>query len=164
MPDWYVAKTKPHKERLAELNLANQGVRAFLPRHRTTRRRFNAFEDRLEPLFPGYIFFSSGKDPALWRAIGGTRGLQYVLWGDGRTPRPVPEAVMREIIAANETGTAGGDADGLAPGDAVTISRGPFTGFLARVRALDGRGRVELLLEAMGGVGLSMGLDGVRRC
>ena len=35
---WYVAMTAPRKERIAEINLANQGFRAFLPRQLATRR------------------------------------------------------------------------------------------------------------------------------
>lgn len=163
VPDWYVARTKPRKERVAEINLANQGIEAFLPQCRVTRRRFNGFEDRLEPLFPGYIFFQSGRDPARWRAVGGTMGLQYVIWGSGRAPRPVPSEVMDELIAGSAGGIVVAGSAAIAPGDEVKIQRGPFTGFLAKVRALDPRGRVQLLLEAMGGAALTLERAGVQR-
>ncbi len=159
MLEWYVAKTQPHKERLAERNLANQGIKSFLPRLRTTRRRFNTFEDRLVPLFPGYIFFRSDRDPALWRAVSGTVGLKYVIWGDGRVPRAVPFEVMDELIATHNAGALSPFA--IAPGDTVTISRGPFTGFFAKVCALKPRGRIELLLEVMGGASLTIERDAV---
>lgn len=163
MLSWYVARTQPHKERVAEANLATQGIRAFLPRQRITRRRLGGFEDRLEPLFPGYIFFRSGEDPALWRAVGGTLGLKYVLRGDGIRPQPVPRAVMDELIAAHAGGVYTAAATALVPGDAVTIKRGPFTGFLAQVQALGPRGRIELLLEVMGGANLTLDRGDVRR-
>lgn len=78
--DWFVARTIPQKEEIARVNLERQGIEAFLPRFWKTYRRAKRFEDRLCPLFPGYIFFQSEADPVIWRNVSGTLGVSFVLW------------------------------------------------------------------------------------
>ncbi len=152
MTDWYVAKTLPQKEEVARINLEQQGIAAFLPRFWKTCRRRKQFENRLRPVFPSYIFFQSNDDPALWRSISGTRGVSYVLWGSGRRPAPVPAQFMAELTCACVDGILAIGEKALKVGAQVQVNRGPFTGLLAKVCALDDRGRVSLFLDLMGGV------------
>lgn len=153
---WYVARTQPQKEEIARINLERQGIKAFLPRFWKTYRQAKRFEDRLRPVFPGYIFFESGVDPALWRNVSGTLGISCVLWGGGRRPAPVPQQFMADLKVACIDGILNIGKDALKIGTKVQINRGPFTGLLAKVCSLEDRGRVSLFLDVMGGVMTNM--------
>lgn len=163
MQEWFVARTQPRREKVAQVNLENQGIPTFLPCFRQSSRRFKRFEEALCPLFPGYIFFQSLRDPALWRSVGGTIGVSHVIWGDGRAPRPVPEIVMLDLLSACPDGVFVGALSSIVAGDEVTVSRGPFSGLLATVQSLDARGRLDLLLSAMGGVNLRLDVSDMVR-
>ncbi len=146
-----MARTKTCKEEVARANLRNQGIEAYVPRFRNAFRRLQTFEDNLVPLFPGYIFFRSNQDPALWRAIGGTRGISYVLWGSGREPRPVPDDFMKTLFASYDCGAPKRDVGNLKADMSVNINRGPFAEIEAIVSKLGPARRVSILLNAMGG-------------
>lgn len=160
---WLVAKTQPQKETVASTHLARQGLETFLPRYRKTIRKGSRFTDLWRPLFPGYVFIAAGDDPAIWRQIGGTRGIAYLV-GFGRTGRPaiVPEAIMGDLLAISDPDSQLPADRGFAVGDQVEIERGPFSGLTARILSLNDRGRVELLLEIMGGVAANLGVDQLR--
>lgn len=160
---WYVARTQPCKEAIAEINLGNQGVRTFLPRFWKTLRRFKSFEDKLRPLFPGYIFFHSARDPALWRSISGTLGVSHVVWGDGRQPRPVPDAFMAELLSACDAGVMTRVTTGLEVGARVQINRGPFSNVLATITGLSDAGRITLFMDIMGGITAKMHANEMER-
>ena len=151
MRKWYVVQTRPHQEQRAEVNLARQGYRAWLPLTERSRRRAKRFETGHAPLFPQYLFvdLDIGREP--WRAINGTFGVKRLL-ADG----PRPQALPGEFVAALREATG---ADGLSkpappelqPGDAVTITAGPFVECAAVVLRLAPRERVEVLLDVLGG-------------
>lgn len=151
MQDWYVARTQPHKENMAHININNQGIVAFLPRILRSLRRRGLFEDKLYPLFPGYVFFKSAQDPALWRAVGGTLGVSYVLWGGGRRPRPVPQPFMEDLLSSCADGVLKIKNANLSVGESVQIKNGPLSGLVGVIVSLDGPSRVALLLDLMGG-------------
>ena len=95
MSKWYVVYTRPNQEQRAEVNLARQGYRTWLPVMERSRRRAKRFESGHAPLFPQYLFveLDIGREP--WRAINGTFGVKRLL-ADGPRPRALPE----EFVAA----------------------------------------------------------------
>jgi transcription antitermination factor NusG len=153
---WHVAKTRPAKEELARTNLDRQGVEAFLPRFWTTRRRGKAMADVLRPLFPGYIFFRCGADPAAWRSVSGTLGVSNILWGAGRVPQSVPQEFMSGLLEQCPGGVAHAIGSGPAVGSTVEVTRGPFVGLLGSVLSRPDAERVSVLLDVMGGVRVSL--------
>lgn len=163
MLDWYVARTQPRKEEVARINLSNQGIEAFLPRFWKTRPRGQSFEDKLCPLFPGYIFFQSAEDPALWRAVGGTLGISYVVWGDGRRPKPVEKVFMASLLGSCVEDVLTIRRSDLAIGDRIRVNRGPFAGALGAISSLGHAERVALLLDVMGGVNATMNASDLER-
>ncbi len=150
MLNWYVGRSKPRKEKIACRNLSNQGIKVFLPLFKRTVRRVNTLETNLLPIFPGYFFFRSPEDRALWRAVSGSIGVSYVVWGDGRQPRPVPDSFMDDLIASCSEGVMSIGSDQLAVGSSVRVGVGPFSGLLGKILSLDNNGRVSLLLDIMG--------------
>ncbi|MFM7028546.1 MAG: transcription termination/antitermination protein NusG [Chakrabartia sp.] len=159
---WHVIKTQPQKETLACAHLERQGVASFFPRYTKTIRRGSRFVERSQALFPGYVFVAATDDPAIWRQISNTRGVAYLVkLGRAGEPARVPDEVMSEILAHfAEAGSVASNE--LAVGDAVEIERGPLAGLAARIISLDARGRVELLLELMGGVPVTLARDQLR--
>ena len=60
MSPWHAVLCKPRREALAETNLGNQGYEVYLPRMTGLRRRSGRWEQRIEPLFPRYLFLNEG--------------------------------------------------------------------------------------------------------
>ena len=64
---WYLVKTKPRMEEVAEVNLKNQSIEYFLPRFTNGKREGKV-------IFPGYIFIKS-KTGDTFQSIRSTRGI-----------------------------------------------------------------------------------------
>ena len=151
MNKWYVVHTRPHQEQRAEVNLARQGYRAWLPVMERSRRQARRIETVHAPLFPGYLFVELDVTREPWRAINGTFGVKRLL-ADGPRPQPLPEefvTALREATGSDGLSTPA--PPDLQPGDAVTIAAGPFVECAAVVLRLAPRERVEVLLDVLGG-------------
>ena len=69
----------------------------------------------------------------------------------GALPAPAPRGVVETIISyVDEAGIAHFERD-LQPGQAVRIKDGPLADAVGRLVRTDGAGRVQVLLEIMGG-------------
>jgi len=64
---WYLVKTKPRMEEMAEINLKNQSIQYFLPRFTCGKREGKV-------IFPGYIFIKP-KSGNTYQAIRSTKGV-----------------------------------------------------------------------------------------
>ena len=64
---WYLLKTKPRMEEMAEINLKNQSIQYFLPRFTCGKREGKV-------IFPGYIFIKP-KTEDTFQSIRSTRGV-----------------------------------------------------------------------------------------
>jgi len=64
---WYLVKTKPQMEEIAEINLKNQSIEYFLPRFTCGKREGKV-------IFPGYIFIRP-KPEDTFQSIRSTRGI-----------------------------------------------------------------------------------------
>ena len=148
---WYVATTLPRKESVAEANLANQSYRSFVPIHLETRRHARKFTTVLAPVFPRYIFVVLDVGRQRWRSVNGTLGVQRLIT-DGERPLAVAPGVVETLIqSSDQRGALIYRADNLAIGDRVRLVAGPFAGSLGVLQRLDGAGRVQVLLEFLGG-------------
>ena len=98
---WYVATTSPHKERVAEANLAKQNYRSFLPIHLETRRHARKFKTVLAPVFPSYIFVVLDVGRQRWRSVNGTLGVQRLIT-DGERPLAVAPGVVETLIQSSD--------------------------------------------------------------
>jgi transcription antitermination factor NusG len=155
---WYVAQTLHHRENLAKLHLAAQSFKVFLPRFRKTVRHSRKLRDTISPVFPGYIFVALDVELDRWRSINGTFGVARLLSAEGR-PIPVPIGVIEAfMLRLDEVGILHFDL-GLRAGQPVSVVAGPFAQSLGVLQRLDGRGRVRVLLEIMGGA-VSVIMDG----
>jgi transcriptional antiterminator RfaH len=147
---WYVAQTLHHRENLAQLHLRAQGFNCFFPRFRKTVRHARKLREVAAPVFPGYVFVILDADLDRWRSINGTFGVARLLTAL-KQPVPVPQGVVEALIGALDDAGLVQLGGRLEPGQAVKVVAGPFAGGLGVLERLDGKGRVRLLLNIMGG-------------
>jgi transcriptional antiterminator RfaH len=108
-------------------------------------------ETVLAPLFPGYVFVSFDVDNDQWRSINGTFGVRRLISFDPARPQPMPDAAMIQLLARCRDGIVTRLIGDIQAGDAVRIISGPFAEQLAKVETLDGKGRVRVLMDILGG-------------
>ena len=155
---WYVAQTLRHRENLANVHLAAQNFKIFLPRFRKPVRHSRKIREVISPVFPGYIFVALDVERDRWRSINGTFGVARLLSADGR-PMPVPSGIVEAfILSLDEVGLLHFEF-GLKLGQSVSVVAGPFAQRLGVLERLDGKGRVRVLLEIMGAA-VSVAMDG----
>jgi transcription elongation factor/antiterminator RfaH len=147
---WYVVHTQPHCEFRAVRQLGAQGFRTFLPRYAKTVRHARKLRLVTAPFFPRYLFVALDLERERWRSINGTFGVSGLIMG-GESPLPVPQGVVESLTAAcGADGRLQFDAK-LAIGDRVRIIAGPFADLVGRLVRMDGGGRVQVLLQLLGG-------------
>ena len=124
MKNWYVAKSKPQKEAFLHATLSELGVDVFFPRIYSRRQG----HQRLEALFPTYLFCRFDVSSPDWPAIRWAPGLNYFLATDGN-PSRVPDDMVQYIHHRVEDWNGVGlVAKDLGPGDVVKVANGPFAG------------------------------------
>ncbi|WP_246705046.1 transcription termination/antitermination NusG family protein [Rhizobium sp. SG570] len=147
---WYVFRSLARAEGLAEANLTRQGFIHFLPKVTVVKRHARRYVTHKEWLFPRYGFLLMDLSRDRWQSVNGTYGVERLVMGqDG--PQRLPDGVIEALQAA--TGSDGlfcPDME-LILGAQVRVSQGPLSGQLGVLQSLDGRGRVELLLNLMNG-------------
>ena len=148
MSNWFVAKTKPSRERLALANLVNQSINAFLPLRRCTRRRSGRLTEASAPLFPGYIFLRLTDERASWRRVNSTLGVSYLIAANER-PTPLPSGFVEMLLGAADKEGVVSHAPLLRAGDRVEFSHGAFARQFGRILSMDDKGRVCVLLEML---------------
>jgi len=133
-PRWFVIASQSQAERRALDHLQQQGYEAFLPL-RTVRRCHHHVMRTLEvPLFAGYLFtqFDAHREP--WRPILSTLGVYAMLRRTDGTPDPVARGVVEALQAAQTlAATQQPKTSQWAPGDAVAVANGAFSGHPAVV-------------------------------
>jgi transcriptional antiterminator RfaH len=146
---WFLAQLKPNCANIVDKNLKRQGFQTFLPLEEETRLRKGVFTTGTRLLFPGYIFVSFDVAQGLWRTVNSTQGITRLVCF-GKKPMAVPQGLVSQLMLRC-------DAKGkllpqklLKPGDQVTLTKGPFANFLAKVEKISPDRRVWILMEIMG--------------
>lgn len=146
---WYVLRSKPHKEDALYHHATAQGCKVFYPR--IPVQRVNPRSKPIAAYFPGYMFVHTNL------AEVGTAAFDYMphalgLVAFGGEPAAVEDAIVETIKArVKDVVIAGGETFlGLSQGDAVVITSGPFAGYEAIFDArLGGGDRVRVLLALL---------------
>jgi transcriptional antiterminator RfaH len=153
---WYAVQVKRFEEQRVIRHLAVKPIPTFLPLVEAVHRRNRGRGTRLEPLFPGYLFVQMQPldvDPSYWYTVRWTPGVRRIL-GAEETPVPVPDEVIGAIQA--QVSDLGFVRPGVrfSAGARVRIRSGPLAGLEAIFgRPMSRDGRVQVLLELLGGVG-----------
>lgn len=147
---WFVAFTRAGRELLAIEHLHRQGWQTFMPFHVATRRHARKFRTVRAPAFPRYVFVALDLDRDRWRSVNGTFGVQRLVMAVDR-PLPVPSGVVETLMQSLDRDGNLTFTSALLPGSRVRLASGPFADELGVLNALDASGRVEILLELLGG-------------
>jgi transcription elongation factor/antiterminator RfaH len=147
---WFVVKSLPRKELLAEQHLKRQDFETYLPLLATSASTLRQTGiTRLGPFFPGYLFVRLNTLADRWRSVNGTIGVSsLVQFGD--RPAPVPTGLVEAMQIKTAVSGQLGFEDEFAPGAEIRIIGGPFDRLLGKFSGLDGAGRARVLLELMG--------------
>jgi len=151
---WYLIYTKPQQEQRARENLERQGYVVYLPLMRVRRRRMGRPVERVEPMFPRYLFVRLNATSDNWAPIRSTFGVTQLV-RFGRDPARIPDDLVEVLQAASDSegvcNAAPPPAD-FRSGDTVRIRSGAFAGYAGIFQARTGQERVILLLEVAGQV------------
>jgi transcriptional antiterminator RfaH len=150
MSAWYTVFCKPRGETIAERNLCNQGYGVYLPRLSVRRRNAGIWVDRVEPLFPRYLFIQPRDAKQSLAPIRSTLGVSDLVRVGGQ-PALLPQSAIAQLRACEnfETGARSGHTQ-FKTGERVRFVDGPFTGLEAVFEMDLGRHRALVLLDILG--------------
>lgn len=147
--NWYVIRSKPHKEVSLWREVRARGLECFYPQLHV--HPVNPRSRTVRPYFPGYLFLKADL------ASVGVSALQWMPFSQGLVsfggePAQVPDelvhAIRRRVEQINAAG--GEQLEGLKRGETVVIHEGPFDGYEAIFDGrLPGNERVRVLLELL---------------
>jgi len=118
---WYLVKTKPRMEEMAEINLKNQSIQYFLPRFTCGKREGKV-------IFPGYIFIKPKSDNA-YQAIRSTKGVSDFVRFEMAFANASDETIdeLKEVVDVMNDRMD--QANLHQKGEEVFIKSGPFKDF-----------------------------------
>jgi transcriptional antiterminator RfaH len=133
---------------MAREHLERKDVLVFLPKIRQVSFRKNSEQERIEPLFPSYIF-ARFTIPDEYYNVKWTRGVKRIV-GNGQMPVPLDDSIVVFLKQrANEKGLIQPDFN-LKEGDKVRVRRGPLQGLWGVIQGrVDARGRVRVLMDIL---------------
>ena len=148
MISWYLAKSKPRKERLLIESLSQWGVETYYP----SVRQLGRPGGKLEPLFNTYIFCRFEATDPKWQAIRWAPGLSYFLKEADRLAT-LPDSLVDYVRERTRRWNEGAIGTRFSKGDSVAIVDGPFAGFEAVFGGyMSSRERCLVLLKSVTGI------------
>jgi len=146
---WCCARTELRGEDKARHFLETQWLCSYVPLVRSQRVRHGRRSEKIEPLFPSYIFISI-QDGRWWSARWCVGVLAVIMSGD--QPTRVCDSIVDEIRQREVRGAVElPEAPGMTPGDRVRVLAWPFQGRLGLFAGMKPHARVEVLLAWLGG-------------
>ncbi len=148
---WYLLTAKPGQDARAQGQLENQGYTVYRPLARVPRVLRGRRMQRIESLFPRYLFIQLDTENDNWSPIRSTRGVAgFVRFGPW--PTVVPDDLI-EYLRVNEEafGERAIEIMDLRQDTAVRVLDGPFKGAEGILQRFDGEERALVLLQFLGG-------------
>jgi len=118
---WYLVKTKPRMEEVAEVNLKNQSIEYFLPRFTNGKREGKA-------IFPGYIFIKP-KSGNTYQPIRSTRGVSDFVRFEMAFANASDETIDELKAVVDVMNDRMNQTNLLQKGEELFIKSGPFKNF-----------------------------------
>jgi transcriptional antiterminator RfaH len=146
---WYVIRTRQYKERVVVQGVSLLVQDVYLPLFRTKKRGLGRLIERIEPLFPCYLFARFRLEEACYRL---TRSVGVVgLVCAGGEPCEVDAQIIQDIKSRETNGLIVLNPQKLLRRQRVTITEGSLRGIEAVFeRYLSGGERVAVLLDSIG--------------
>lgn len=142
---WYALQHKPAQGGRALEHLQNQDIACFYPKITVEKIKAGKRTQKLEPLFPGYLFVNLEQTDPMWAKLRSTRGVLRIV-SFANKPAAIPDDVIQHIKDSLHTVAEQG---GIKPGQAVELEDGPFKGISAIFQAYDGEERAIVLISFM---------------
>jgi len=120
---WYLVKTKPRMEEMAEMNLKNQSIEYFLPKFTCGKREGKV-------IFPGYIFIKPKKGDT-FQSIRSTKGVSYFVRFEMAFANVSDETIDDLKKLVDVMNDRMDQVNRLQKGEEVFIKSGPFKDFNA---------------------------------
>ena len=148
---WYLIRTKPAGEVLAEQNLVRQGYEVYLPRLAKTVRQRGRTRETILALFPRYVFLRLDEGRQSLAPVHSTLGVAEVV-RFGLKHAVIPDRIIRDLRARADasTGLHRLNSPALACGTKVRVTWGPFDGLEGVFERDEGSERVVILLRVLG--------------
>ena len=151
MKHWYAIHTKSRQEKKAEENLRRQAFEVYLPSIKQGHRYRGQWREKIEPLFPRYLFIRLNLGEDNIAPIRSTHGVSKLVSFTGQpatVPDPLIDALTR--VSDPDTGLIHPEKDLFEAGNTVTIMEGPLHGLEAVFKVHDGEQRSIILLDILG--------------
>jgi transcriptional antiterminator RfaH len=150
-PTWFTVYTKPRQERIAVENLERQGFNCFLPMAVNPYQRRTERKQRVEPLFPRYLFLNAVPDQQSLGPVRSTRGVCSLV-RFGMQLATLPERVIETIHRRRDpaTGLVQLEPVPVEVGDKVKVFDGPMAGLEGIFKERKGEKRALLLAKLLG--------------
>ena len=142
---WYALQHKPAQGDRALAHLQNQEIACFYPKIQVEKIKAGKRTQKLEPLFPGYLFVNLEQTDPAWAKLRSTRGVIRVV-SFANKPAAIADDVIQHVKDSLDSVTQQG---GLKSGEAVQLGEGPFEGINAVFQAYDGEERAIVLISFM---------------
>lgn len=146
---WFLVHSKPSQEDTAAVNLTRQGYEVYLPRARVRRRLHGRMTERVQPLFPRYLFVELDAHTDDWAPIRSTLGVSRLV-RFGEYPASVPGSLIELLKSRESEGVHDWSVPALHAGQKVRVLEGAFRDFEGIFVAQTSRERVIVLLEILG--------------
>ena len=163
-PRWYIVHTYSGQEdlvkknldlRIQSLDMQDRIFEVLVPTEDEVIFKDGKRRSERKKLFPGYILVQMTMDDESWYAVRNTPGVTgFVSTEDesDKRPKPVPleDKQVEDILKQVEAGPTRVKI-GLARGETVRITEGPFVDFIGAVNDVDeGKGKVRVLVSFFG--------------
>ena len=152
---WYVVLTKPKQEKRAEEHLQAQGAEVFLPRIALEKMHKGKRVEKVEVLFPGYLFVNVQGCESIIGSIRSTRGVRQLL-RFAMEPLQVNTWLIEDLRnrcyqqLENQLGDNQKARQNLyKTGQKVEVTSGPFKDYQAIFKQFDGEQRAIILLNLL---------------
>jgi transcriptional antiterminator RfaH len=151
MRRWYLIRTKPASEVLAQEHLRRQGYDVYLPLLLESFRRGSEAHERIVALFPRYLFLQLNEGQQALGPVRSSVGVSEIV-RFGESHATVPDHVIRDLRARADaaTGLHRIVRPAFESGAAVTVTLGPFASIAGVFEREAGEDRVVILLRLLG--------------
>jgi transcriptional antiterminator RfaH len=145
---WAVVNTHSHREGIALQNLKRQSFIAYCPMIRRPRSHRRRIATVLRPLFPSYLFVSTGTNFGRWKPILSTYGVRSVV-RNGQKVATIDGDFIAHLRAREVDGVIVRPSEPYRIGQSVAIAEGPFGGLVATIIDTNENDRIVVLLDLM---------------
>jgi len=147
---WYVVNTRPREETRAVEHLTREGYQCLYPRIRRTLRTTKGLVDRIESLFPNYLFLHANPMTDNLARVRSTRGVRNLV-RFGLEPAEVPPEVIEELqLCGDKQGGVIKLTGAARQAVAAKFAASALVDFGGVFLTADGSERVILLMRVLG--------------